>query len=116
MNKEKLLTMLKEEIELDALNDDFTAECCTNYLGRSSLNDICFYYLKESQIAEQRLQKRLSLAQAGIIIFNRKPFIDINTNYIVIKKGLWPRAQKIICDYFYPVDWNFKKIIGVTGN
>ena len=115
MNKAQLLLLLEEEIQEKHIEKDFNVDCCTLYLDRSQSNEICFYYLKKSDVAEPRLRKRLPLANAAITIFNRKPDTKINIPHIIIKEGHWVEAQKKVCDHFYPIDWKSKKIIGVTG-
>ena len=115
MNSAELLSILQGEIKDKFIVEDFHVYHCTYCLENSTTDDICFYYLKETERAEQQFQQRLSRARTNIIIFNRRPHFRPGTSYMVVAEDYWMEAQKKICDIFYPVDWKSKKIIGVTG-
>ncbi|MCY4644785.1 MAG: UDP-N-acetylmuramoyl-L-alanyl-D-glutamate--2,6-diaminopimelate ligase [Bacteriovoracales bacterium] len=124
MNKAELLSILENDMEYSAFQDDFESHDfqlggCTSYLERSTPRDLCFYDLKEGDKAQNRLKKRLSASKVALLILNRhsEELRDVleKTPHLVIKKNHWISAQKKICDHFYPLELESKKMIGVTG-
>ena len=115
MNNGELLTILQEDIEYQCIKGDVQVHHGTAFLDGSTPDDICFYHLRNTDTALLQLREKLLFAQSGMMVFNIRPDIELNKSYLVINKKRWMEAQKKICDYFYPVHWEAKKMIGVTG-
>ena len=115
MNNKQLCSILKEEIQYESLREDSWPEHCTSFLEKSTSQHLCFYNLKEGELYQKILMERLAYFEGGIIIFNRSPNRKLSIPHLVLKEHCWMEAQKKVCDYFYPVNWGRKKIIGVTG-
>ena len=85
------------------------------YLERSQKEDIVFYRIHDGDKASKALEERLKQGCPGMLVFNTSPGIKIETPYTVISGKIFFDFQKEICNVLYPIDFDQKKIIGITG-
>ena len=115
MNKAELLSLLHDFTESQSIHKSRALTSCTTFLRQARASDICFYLLQNTPRAIAKLKERLAVSRVGLMVFNIHPSAQLNADYLVIKKGQWMEAQKKVCDALYPINWQGKKIIGLTG-
>ena len=85
------------------------------HLEKSSQEDIVFYCIRKGLESSEMLSNRLKQGNPGIIIFNVPPGIVIDRAYAVVPEKHFFNLQKKFCNIVYPINFEKKRIIGVTG-
>ena len=80
-------------------------------LDKSCESDVVFYRMNDGSVLLERLKK----GNPGLVIFNRDPDMEIEQPYVVVSESDFFSWQYKICNACYPLKFEEKKIIGVTG-
>ena len=84
-------------------------------LEHSCLEDIVFYRVKPGERALKILVERLTRGNPGLVIFDNLPTIGVEPAHAVVTENDFFNLQKEICNVLYPINFEEKKIIGITG-
>ncbi|MBP9680215.1 MAG: UDP-N-acetylmuramoyl-L-alanyl-D-glutamate--2,6-diaminopimelate ligase [Bacteriovorax sp.] len=118
MNKEKILSLIKDSTVSSNIINELTADLknITTNLQDAKREDIVFYKIEKSHSkSEENFNKRMMGAKPGLLVLNEEAQESIKSdNTIFIKHADFLRIQKILLDELFP-NKQIMKMVGITG-